>query len=536
MRLEILAHTGRTTVEVVHVSAQNTGRAGLANKGGIVAELLVNGRTRLSFLTAHLEAHEGASKYQTRVSTMADILAGTKQQQHDCSQTAHYSFVMGDLNFRTELPNHAELDEEEHKGIVGDFVERKDWDSLNKIDELQRALKNKDCLVGYRTLFCNFPPTFKLERQSGYKYNDKRRPSYTDRILWKTNEGLENALYPLVYEPIDEFTSSDHKPVRAAFAVDLVHPFLLRPRLARRRSALNVSRILSKKKSKLLDVSRNERLHLFLTDISCEIFTKGKGTRASDRSVMMPNPYISLVSDPPEALQQPVKQGWKKVRQDVWKSIAVWSNPRPSAKNLTSKGFPRSSTKKQTVSTKWDKEEIHTEVTTHYNDGSPIDLSGALLQITVMDSRNPAFDTLIGSTATNLANLIQSCQSPIATNKLRKKRLRSTRSRPNRRMSLMQVFGRRSGADRSSIRDVDDLEEEHIRSIEIDEALVKNGVETGRIKLKLETMWMDETTRKAFNGLQSSSAFFPSQRMTANASSDTADQECGQRRGGHVLR
>lgn len=47
---------------MIHVSAQNTGRAGLANKGGIVAELMINGTTRLSFLTAHLEAHEGRYK------------------------------------------------------------------------------------------------------------------------------------------------------------------------------------------------------------------------------------------------------------------------------------------------------------------------------------------------------------------------------------------------------------------------------------------------------------------------------------------
>ena len=87
-------------VEVIHTKAQNTGRAGLANKGGIVTELLVNGNTRLAFLTAHLEAHEGYAKYQMRCSSLADILNGTREKIHDISLTSHYCFVMGDLNFR----------------------------------------------------------------------------------------------------------------------------------------------------------------------------------------------------------------------------------------------------------------------------------------------------------------------------------------------------------------------------------------------------------------------------------------------------
>jgi hypothetical protein len=62
MQLVILVHRNNVAAEVIQVSAQNTGRAGLANKGGIVAELLINGTTRISFLTAHLEAHEGNYK------------------------------------------------------------------------------------------------------------------------------------------------------------------------------------------------------------------------------------------------------------------------------------------------------------------------------------------------------------------------------------------------------------------------------------------------------------------------------------------
>jgi hypothetical protein len=539
MRLEILAHQTNTTVQVVHVAAQNTGRAGLANKGGIVAELLVNGRTRLSFLTAHLEAHEGMAKYQTRVSTIADILSGTKHHQHDCSQTAHYSFVMGDLNFRTEMPNHAELDEEQHKQIVRDMVARKDWDALNKIDELQRALKSKECLVGYHTLFCNFPPTFKVERQVGYEYIDKRRPSYTDRILWKTNHGYETKLRPLIYEPIDEFSSSDHKPVRAAFSVNLVNPFLLRPKMVRRRSALNMSRLLIKKKrGRQATASHKERFHLFVADMSCVVYSKGKNSLlAIDGG--HPSPYICLITNPPEALQQPVLKGWRRIKQALKKALVMKSSDRRTMTNfLTAKGFPRSSAQKQTSTADWGDEEIHAEVTTHCPDGSPIDLSGSMLHFTVMDNRTATSEVVIGSFAYNMADLIQSRRPSDkqergkALSKATSVRSGDTRNRPNRRMSLMNIFG---GKTSEAFEPSERTEADPMDTIEIDEPIVKNGVETGRIKLKLEAWWMDEWTRKAF-GSKSSAGFFPGDRIGKGAGSDRViNGEKQERRNGRIL-
>ena len=79
------------------------------------------------------------------------------------------------------------------------------------------------CLLhaGFKTLQCNFPPTFKVERGDGYVYKENRTPSYTDRILWRTGDLLQDMLTPLAYEPIDKFTTSDHKPIRGAFEVRL---------------------------------------------------------------------------------------------------------------------------------------------------------------------------------------------------------------------------------------------------------------------------------------------------------------------------
>jgi hypothetical protein len=486
MRLAILVHRA-CPVEILSVAAQNTGRAGLANKGGIVAELRVSG-TRLSFGTAHLEAHEGMVKYQTRVATLADIFSGTTPPPgHDVSLTAHYSFFMGDLNFRTEVPNHKELTEEEHKQIVRDMVKRQDWPALNSIDELQRALKNRECLVGYQTLPCHFPPTFKVERKKGYEYIDKRRPSYTDRILWKANHGLRE-LQPLLYEPIADFTSSDHKPVRAAFSVPRNEPYALRPKLSKHRSLPRLSLLIHKRKhdmSSSMQLGHKERFHLFVSEISCQIFVKNKSSRALVQTV--PHPYICIMSDPPEALQSKVERGIRLRYSNLVRAFTLKSRRRSRMLNTTcfldSQGFPRSSILRPN---KWStpccgthcwNEEVHTEIKTHHPDGSSLDLTGAMLRITVMDhlfrtSATGERNVVLGTVVVNLVNLLRACWRP-----------------PLSSRAFDRTETCASGA------------EDPIATVQIDEPLLKNGVETGHLKCQLEVWWMDDRTAKVFAGL-----------------------------------
>ena len=174
--------------------AQNTGIAGLPNKGGICAEITIHdGTTKLSFVSCHLEANEGIQKYRKRCRSLVEIFKGTTTQKPpyhyyypDVTLNNHYCFVLGDLNFRTRYQGHVYVEDQIED--VQALITTNDWYALNEADELQKALQNQDCLVGFQTPICNFPPTFKVERdQVGYKYQTKRTPSYTDRILWYTN-------------------------------------------------------------------------------------------------------------------------------------------------------------------------------------------------------------------------------------------------------------------------------------------------------------------------------------------------------------
>jgi hypothetical protein len=498
MRLIVMAHPS-LDVAVVHQAAKNTGRGGLANKGGIVTELLVQGHTRISFVTAHLEAHEGIEKYKQRVSTITDIFAGTKESIHDCSLTAHYSFVMGDLNFRTELSRHEEMGEEEHKRRVRELVENKDWDALNKADELFRALHNKECLVGYKTLFCNFPPTFKVERQAGYQYIEKRRPSYTDRILYKAGHKLQNNIRPFLYEPIDDFTTSDHKPIRAAFAIDLNQPLSFRPKMARRRSVMSMTKMLKQKnRGSNHVVAHKERFHLFVSNMRTEIHTDGNKIGSS-----VPNPYVCLVSTPPEALRQEMKKGWGKFRARIRKALHMSSGSSIDTVYVTESGWPRSSIQKQTHVADWGEEEIHSEVHTHGPDGAPYDLTGAMLRVTVMDRKVSLEDVVIGTCCLNLVDLIRSCQPSTRESSQRIIQSRSMkREKSSSRVSggnlISSAFRKMSMTFRAEVNDPS--ETDPITTVDIDEPLLKNGVETGRIQCTVEAWWMDEATAKAVGG------------------------------------
>jgi hypothetical protein len=283
MRLLVYYRETDIDLDVLSVKAQNTGKGGLANKGGIVTEVSVNQTTRLAFGTAHLEAHEGQEKYATRCSSVADILRGTKSSftsvKYDAAMNNHFMFFMGDLNFRTRLNDYEpgslehvqathqlvgstsvddelrrKAEREKSKGKDTDEEDEEDTDHagvgtnadsipddphpscyfiLNQADELAYALKIKDCFVGFSTPYCNFPPTFKVGRQLGYKYNPKRSPSYTDRILYTTSDQLKSALTPILYEPVANFTSSDHKPIRGAYEIQLNPKLQLKPNLGR---------------------------------------------------------------------------------------------------------------------------------------------------------------------------------------------------------------------------------------------------------------------------------------------------------------
>jgi len=402
MRMMIFYNDDAITLDVLSVKAQNTGIAGLANKGGIVAECDINSGTRISFLSAHLEAHEGISKYNTRCSTIGDILGGTattvSDSYCDASMTSHFMFVMGDLNFRTRLPDY-EIGSDEHIEEAHYLTEKKDWKTLNENDELSLALTNKKCLVGFSTPRCDFPPTFKVERRDGYSYIPKRSPSYTDRIVYKANHRLSEMINLQAYEPIDHFTTSDHKPIRGAFEIELNSTLRWRPMLKKghksfryfaRSSGRKVRGFKTKKLPKFDSGSKSENLHLFISSLECNI---EQGPLPV--SVFCPSPCVSFLSTPSNAIiTEVVTMGMN------WKS---WYN-KQSQVNQVKMRWPHTKSIPNTLNPKWEGE-TNLKVRTHDATGRPLDLTGAMLHVIVLDNRENL--KLLGSCTLNLASLIR---------------------------------------------------------------------------------------------------------------------------------
>lgn len=165
----------------------------LANKGGIVCTFTIR-KTRISFLTAHLAAHEGDKYYKARNDNLRDILRGaTVGPKHlsglDASLMSHHMFVMGDLNYRTRLPGMENMETEEQVKKVFEIVEKKEWEKLFSYDELSAGIRKKEMLVQFETPPCNFNPTFKMLREEGFKHKAQRVPRCVRTFLdgfWPT--------------------------------------------------------------------------------------------------------------------------------------------------------------------------------------------------------------------------------------------------------------------------------------------------------------------------------------------------------------
>ena len=483
MRLLVYSRSSSKARFVVKSArAKNTGVAGLPNKGGIVVEIEVNETTTLSFMSCHLEAHEGISKYKRRCSTLGDILKGTTERPYpDVSLNSHFCFVLGDLNFRTRYQGHVYV--KEQGSDVQALVSAEDWEPINETDELQKALQNDDCLAGFRTLYCNFPPTFKVERdKAGFVYQEKRTPSYTDRILWRTGSLLNVNIEPLAYEPIPSFTSSDHKPIRGAFDVQLnanrcefpdqqhqdqqsFSSFSMRGmswmNRYRHRNNVGASRF-------------HKKLHLYLSGVQCDIFPNSSKTSSCGQPGSSSlDTYVTLISNPMHLLFPPKTQ-WKKLRR----CLRGFRYHHDDDKSSMLAQCPSTPVSSNTLNPRWNDEEIHCYIQGCDSKGRPSNVGGAMLHIAVMRAPD---DELVGSFPVNLEYLFRQCCGFDDDGDIIKKALES--SDQTHQLGIT-MHGSTTRND--------------MVSWDINGPLLKNGQQTGILRCSLDGFWATDGLAHAF--------------------------------------
>jgi hypothetical protein len=241
MRLIVLAHTKHdgnvTGVEVAHSACGLGGVYG--NKGGLVCKFSVY-NTSLCFTSCHLAAHEKEKFMLRRNSDVAEVmeeaLVGNKKL--DIASQFDHSFFMGDLNYRTDLAigdaeegaakkkaaDGGKKDEKAHfqksRERVLKLVEEKNYAKLLQHDQLLQQQRLGKVFAGWTDLVPDFRPSFKVKRASvKEQYNEKRTPSYCDRILHRSLPSAAADLTNSFFTSVPDLTTSDHKPVHAAFEV-----------------------------------------------------------------------------------------------------------------------------------------------------------------------------------------------------------------------------------------------------------------------------------------------------------------------------
>jgi hypothetical protein len=224
----------------VEINTQKTGLVGglVANKGGICFKLAYRGH-ELCFINTHLAAHEGLEHRQDRNRMAAEVQGGARVGNLliDPANQFHHTFWAGDLNYRVEFSDwvgpDGSLDKtkaphELKMRQVKRLIEHQKWDVLQAADELQREMAAGRVFAGFIDSPCDFPPTFKVERGYELQYNDKRVPSYCDRIIHCSKAGYERCLHQEAFNAGFNLITSDHKPVWGRYRISVPRDFTLR--------------------------------------------------------------------------------------------------------------------------------------------------------------------------------------------------------------------------------------------------------------------------------------------------------------------
>lgn len=193
-----------------------TGFGGIwGNKGAVSIRLNVYG-CGISFVVAHLAAHD--KELDERIKDYQQILANHHYHVANYREIFDHEYVFwfGDLNFRLTGHDTAEK--------IRDLV---DQNHLSELIQRDQLLFVKNSLKAFQELdetLPEFPPTFKFHENT-LQYDMKRRPAWTDRILYSINskkkQRLNLQLMQLSYKSHPVYNISDHKPVTSEFLIKI---------------------------------------------------------------------------------------------------------------------------------------------------------------------------------------------------------------------------------------------------------------------------------------------------------------------------
>ncbi|XP_022161564.1 inositol polyphosphate 5-phosphatase K-like [Myzus persicae] len=207
----------------MQTSETRTGLLGLwGNKGAVSFSFKIYGAT-ICCVNCHFAAHEEYLKH--RINDYHTIV----ESQHFGSSRKtilnhDYVFWFGDLNFRLDGSKFKSA-EEIARHITNVNLSLRTATTLTDIwaqDELSSVMQKSKAFKGFFEQLPMFPPTYRYIFGSS-SYDLKRRPAWTDRILYKTIDSSNEkcVLEVLSYKYIDSIRLSDHRPVYSESSVQI---------------------------------------------------------------------------------------------------------------------------------------------------------------------------------------------------------------------------------------------------------------------------------------------------------------------------
>jgi hypothetical protein len=277
MRLTVYCTRALAASRIGHVataySATGLGTV-FGNKGGLVARLSIGPHTTIAFCSCHLAAHEGASHLKNRnamcrevlLETMGGKIGGVRGRGRplDAAHSVDHLIWLGDLHYRVDLETlghehelplrqssppaeltahlrnypptpagsstaspttdglsaaQAKQRHASHVSAAISLAAAGEYETLLRADQLCASRASGDAFVGFKEGRIDFAPTFKVERREGLTHLSQRTPSYCDRILWKSMPPCAGLLEQTELTSVERVSTSDHKPVVAAFTL-----------------------------------------------------------------------------------------------------------------------------------------------------------------------------------------------------------------------------------------------------------------------------------------------------------------------------
>ncbi|CAK1556402.1 unnamed protein product [Leptosia nina] len=216
-----------THLRDIEAQYTRTGLGGLwGNKGAVSVRFNVYGCS-FCLVNCHLTAHE-----HLLADRIGDYNTIIKDHTYHLKETSNilfhdYVFWLGDLNFRTDHPAGSSPSSEEIVAML-QKVEKDKYTSILKHDQLLAVMDSGEAFSEFSEPEIQFPPTYKFQMSTD-DYDIKRKPSWTDRILYKViannYENITLRADTISYNHIPHYMVSDHKPVVGQFNVKVRQKF-----------------------------------------------------------------------------------------------------------------------------------------------------------------------------------------------------------------------------------------------------------------------------------------------------------------------